>query len=390
MIRIGIVGFAAQLSNEYSDPMDLRSRYETEIRKQGYSTDDAQTKAIAVLDRIANELAARPAPHGLGARLRKHYLGRLMPSLADAHPVRGAYLWGGVGRGKTFMMDLFFESLPFEDKLRYHFHRLMYRVHGQLRQLKNTEDPLERVAEDLARKARVICFDEFFVSDIADAMLLGKLLDAMFRRGISLVTTSNISPDALYEGGLQRQRFLPAIGIIKSRTDVLHISGDTDYRLRVLEQAEIFHSPLDETAATQLEGYFDRIAPDTGTKLQEIEILGRNIGTRRRADGIVWFDFRALCDGPRNQNDYIEIARCFQTVILSDVPVLDEQHENPARRFVALVDEFYDRRVKLIVSAAASIDDLYTGSRLAKEFERTRSRLREMQSTSYLGAQHLA
>jgi cell division protein ZapE len=389
-IRIGIVGFAGQLSNEYSDPMNLRLLYADEIRKQGFSTDKAQAEAVETLDRIANELITYPARHGLGPHLKRRYLSRFIPSLAESNPVRGTYLWGGVGRGKTFMMDLFFESLPFEDKLRFHFHRLMYRLHGQLRQLKNVEDPLERVAEDLSRKARVICIDEFFVSDIADAMLLGKLLDAMFRRGIALVTTSNIPPDDLYAGGLQRQLFLPAIGTIKNHTDIVHISGDTDYRLRVLETAEIFHTPLDTAATDLLNDYFARIAPDTGTRGQEIEILGRNIRTQRRADGVVWFDFIDLCDGPRSQDDYIEVARCFQAVILSNVPVMDRQKENQARRLISLVDEFYDRNVKLIISAAASIDALYTGSKLGREFERTQSRLREMQSTSYLAAQHRA
>ncbi len=369
--------------------MNLRSRYESEIRKQGFTTDEAQAEGIATLDRIANELITRSAPRSLGARLKKRYLSRLIPSRTESEPVRGVYLWGGVGRGKTFMMDLFFESLPFDDKLRFHFHRLMYRVHGQLGQLNNVADPLENVAEDLARRTRVICFDEFFVSDIADAMLLGKLLDAMFRRGITLITTSNIPPDHLYADGLQRQQFLPAIGIIKNHVDVVHISGDTDYRLRVLEQAEIFHTPLGEAATDLLNDYFARIAPDVGTKGQEIEILGRNISTQRRADGVAWFEFSDLCDGPRSQDDYIEIARCFQTVILSNVPVLDRQKENQARRFISLIDEFYDRKVKLIVSAATSIDRLYSGIRLGNEFERTCSRLLEMQSTNYLAAQHL-
>jgi cell division protein ZapE len=370
--------------------MDLRSRYETKIRDLGFSPDDDQAVAITTLDRITKELNAGRSPRGLAARLKKGSLSRWLPALSESEPVRGAYLWGGVGRGKTFMMDLFFESLPFEEKLRFHFHRLMYRVHCQLNQLKNVADPLEHVADDLARKARIICFDEFFVSDIADAMLLGKLLDAMFRRGITLVSTSNIPLHDLYADGLQRHQFLPAIKSIQHHTDVIHVGGDTDYRLRVLETADIFHTPLDAAATDLLNNYFARIAPDAGTAGQDIEILGRNILTQRRADGIAWFEFHDLCDGPRSQDDYIEIARCFQTVILSNVPVLDSQRENQARRFISLVDEFYDRKVKLITSAATSIDALYVGKRLAKEFERTQSRLREMQSSRYLAAQHLA
>jgi len=384
-----IVGFAADLSNEYSCNMDLHSRYQTAIRQHGFSADNAQSKTIESLARVANELASVPAPGAWPARLKRRYMSKLAGELANTKPVCGAYLWGGVGRGKTFMMDLFFDSLPFDDKLRFHFHRLMYRVHGHLNKLKNQQEPLEIVADDLVRKARVICFDEFYISDIADAMLMGKLLDALFRRGVALVATSNIRPDELYHDGLQRQQFLPAIEMIKRNTHVIHVDGDADYRLRVLEQAEIYHSPLDPAAENNLDDYFTRIAPDVGTSGQEIEILGRNIRTRKRADGIAWFDFVDLCDGPRSQDDYIEIARCFQTIILSEVPVLDRSMEDQARRFVSLVDEFYDRKVKLIISAAATIQDLYAGSQLVHEFERTSSRLGEMQSRAYLAAAHL-
>ena len=264
----------------------------------------------------------------------------------------------------------------------------MYHVHGQLKRLDNQQDPLATVAEDLATRARVICFDEFFVSDIADAMILGRLFDHLFRHGVTLVATSNIPPDELYRDGLQRARFLPAIDLIKQHTEVVEVDGETDFRLRVLEQAEIYHSPLDEAATENLERYFCDIAPETGIADQSIEVHGRNIPFRRRADGICWFDFTALCAGPRSQDDYIEIARSFQTIILSDVPVLGEQLENEARRFIALIDEFYDRRIKLIISAAAPIDSLYSGSRLIHEFERTRSRLREMQTHDYLAAAH--
>jgi cell division protein ZapE len=286
-------------------------------------------------------------------------------------------------------MDLFFEALPFPERLRYHFHRLMYRVHNRLRTLQNQPDPLEIVAAEFAAQARVICFDEFFVSDIADAMILGNLLDALFRRGVSLVATSNIPPDELYRGGLQRQRFLPTITLIKGHTEVLHIAGGIDYRLRVLEQAEIYHSPLDASADGNLARWFGQIAPDAGTQGQPIEVNGRDILTRQRAEGIAWFDFAALCDGPRSQDDYIELARAFQAVILSGVPVLDETLENQARRFISLVDEFYDHRVKLIISAAAPINGLYRGQQLLREFARTRSRLLEMQSKAYLAAPHV-
>lgn len=364
--------------------MNLTKRYQSAIRQQNLERDPAQEQAIAVLDRVARGLAE----HGRPGRATT-WLRRLAGARTPALPVRGAYLWGGVGRGKTFMMDLFFAHLPFEDKVRYHFHRLMNRVHGRLRELRAEQDPLALVADELAREARVICFDEFFVADIADAMILGRLLEALFERHVALVATSNIPPDDLYRGGLQRQRFLPAIDLIRRHTEVVQVAGPTDYRLRLLEAAEIWHAPLDDAATRNLEQYFRAMAPDAGTAGGGLEILGRTIPSRRRADGIAWFDFPALCAGPRGADDYIEIARCFQTVILSGIPVLDETLENEARRFVALVDEFYDHRVKLIASAATGIDAVYTGSRLVREFERTRSRLLEMQSRAYLGSEHI-
>jgi cell division protein ZapE len=364
--------------------MQLTHHYRRALEEHGFAPDSAQLDAVDALERVRAELMAKDSR----ARLMPGIFGMVRRRRTVA-PVRGAYLWGGVGRGKTFVMDLFFESLPFERKLRQHFHRMMYHVHSRLRRLSNREDPLEIVGAELAARARIICFDEFFVSDIADAMILGRLLDTLFARGVALIATSNIPPDELYLDGLQRQQFLPAIELLKQHTEVVEVAGDTDYRLRVLEQAEIYHAPLEEAAARNLTTYFERIAPETGTRGQPMEVHGRDIPTIRRADGIAWFDFAALCDGPRSQDDYIEIARSFQTVIVSDIPVLDTTRENEARRFVALIDEFYDRRVKLIISAAAPIDSLYTGTRLVREFERTRSRLREMQSHSYLAARHV-
>ena len=368
--------------------MDLHAKYRRAIETHGYNPDEAQLHAVEILQRIGNDLEQHATQKGWLAQIRRRYLDRLTGRPAKLIPVQGAYLWGGVGRGKTFVMDLFFESLPFDDKLRFHFHRMMYRVHRDLRKLKNHEDPLEIIAQDLASKARIICFDEFFVSDIADAMLLGKLLQALFRRGVTLVATSNTPPDNLYKDGLQRQQFLPAIDLLKAHTEVINVLGPTDFRLRVLEQAEIYHAPLDPAATENLTRYFDQIAPETGTLGQPIEILGRDISTMRRADGIAWFDFMAICDGPRSQDDYIEIARSFQTVIVSDVPVLDREREDQTRRFIAMVDEFYDRRVNLIISAAAPIESLYQGRRLTHEIQRTRSRLQEMQSNEYLAAPH--
>ncbi len=363
--------------------MDLHERYAEACAQKSLDHDTAQLRAVDTLQRIGQELSSRQGTVGGLPRL----LRRVFP--VQTSPVRGAYLWGGVGRGKTFLMDLFFEGLPFHERLRYHFHRLMYRVHGRLRTLRNERSPLEIVAEEFASQARVICFDEFYVSDIADAMILAGLLDGLFRRGVTLVATSNVPPEELYRDGLQRGRFLPAIDLVRAHTEVLRVDAGTDYRLRVLERAEIFHAPLDEAASAGLERWFSEIAPGESTTGQPIEINGRDVRTQRRADGIVWFDFAALCDGPRSQDDYIEIARAFQTVIVSDVPILDETLENQARRFIALVDEFYDRRVKLILSAAAPPDLLYQGARLRREFERTRSRLLEMQSRQYLAAAHV-
>ncbi|HJP04465.1 MAG: cell division protein ZapE [Gammaproteobacteria bacterium] len=360
----------------------LRAHYDRALAAHGFENDPAQLEAVAALQHTYAELINdHPGGGPLG-----HIKKLLNPGTGAA---QGVYLWGGVGRGKTFIMDVFFDVLPFDDKLRYHFHRLMYRVHGRLKNLAGQADPIDKVAAELAEQARVICFDEFFVTDIGDAMILGKLLDGLFKRGVSLVATSNIHPDDLYKEGLQRQQFIPAIELLKSHTRIIQVDAGNDYRLRVLEQAELWHSPVDAVAEENLENYFKAIAPDAGTTGRGIDILGREIPTRRRADGVAWFDFAALCDGPRSQDDYIELARAFQTVLVSRVPALNTETENQARRFVALVDEFYDRRVKLICSAERSIADIYKGRKLLVEFERTRSRLLEMQSTSYLSAPHI-
>jgi cell division protein ZapE len=364
----------------------LQAHYQQALDEHGFSSDPAQLEAVELLANVYKELCQQN-PNGLLQTLAR--VPGLTKLLDNPAPAKGTYLWGGVGRGKTFVMDVFFAALPFDDKLRFHFHRLMYRVHGRLKELAGETDPIEIVAEELAAQTRVICFDEFFVSEIGDAMILGKLLKGLFRRGVCLIATSNIPPDQLYRDGLQRQQFLPAIDLIKKHTTVVKLDNGNDYRLRVLTQAEIWHSPLDPAADQNLDKYFTAIAPDAGTVGQTMEVLGRDIQTRQRADGIAWFHFSALCDGPRSQNDYIEIARAFQTILLSNVPELTIEAENQARRFIALVDEFYDRRVKLIVSAAHPITEIYTGTRLSMEFRRTTSRLLEMQSTDYLSKAHI-
>lgn len=362
----------------------LRARYEEALARGGYARDPAQERAVARLAALADDLA-EARPHDLWRRLRA----RLPWAPAAARPVRGLYLWGSVGRGKTWLMDLFYEALPFHDKQRSHFHRFMLGVHAELHRLRGEPDPLERVAARIAAHARVLCFDELFVSDITDAMILGTLFDALFRRRVTLVTTSNTPPGRLYEGGLQRQRFLPAIALLEEHLEVLEVDGGTDYRLRLLERAEIYHSPSDAGAERNLRRWFDEIAPEPGVTDARITIAGRTLRTRAHADGVVWFDFDELCGGPRSHEDYLEIAREYQTVLLSRIPRLGGEDDDAARRFIALVDVLYDHSVKLIASAAAPVDALYTGTRLAAEFRRTRSRLQEMQTHAYLARPHL-
>ncbi|KAB7624449.1 cell division protein ZapE [Alkalilimnicola sp. S0819] len=356
-------------------------RYQADLKRPEFTHDPAQETAVRHLQQLYEALLARPEPgmiERIWSRLRRERPG----------PERGLYFWGGVGRGKTYLVDTFFECLPFEDKRRLHFHRFMHWAHAELKQLKNAQDPLEIVAERFAAEARVICFDEFFVSDIADAMILGGLLRGLFARGVTLVATSNIPPQELYKDGLQRERFLPAIELIQRHTTVLNVDGGTDYRLRFLEQAEIYHTPLDEGADRVLGEDFRQIAGEPGREGEPLEVEGRSIPTRRLADGVVWFDFKALCDGPRSQSDYIEIAREFHTVLVSGVPEFHRERDDQARRFISLVDEFYDRNVVLILSAERLPEQLYTGRRLAFAFERTVSRLQEMQSREYLARAH--
>lgn len=346
--------------------------------------DEAQLDAVRELDRLYRDLATTaPPPRGW-----RRGLARVMKR--PIVPARGVYLWGSVGRGKTFMMDLFYGCLPFDDKLRLHFHRFMASVHENLKSFREHEDPLDCVAEKLADQTRIVCFDEFAVTDIADAMILSNLFSGLFARGVSLAATSNLEPGELYTGGLQRQRFLPTIDLIRAHTKVVHVGGELDYRLQFLEKAETYLHPSGESAQRRLEGYFRKMAGDDGDGGGRIDVLNRPIDYMRSSDGVIWFDFTQVCDGPRSQDDYIEISRLYQTVLVSDVPQFDARRENQARRFIALVDEFYDRRVKLILSAERPLDELYIGKKLTHEFKRTRSRLVEMQSRDYLAAAHHA
>ena len=352
---------------------------------EGFLPDPTQFAAVAELDDLHIRLqAAEVGTKPQSARWWRRFL-------ADSKtPVAGLYLWGGVGRGKTYLMDLFFDCLPFEHKQRTHFHRFMQRVHAELTELSGIANPLHAVADSFARDGNVLCFDEFFVSDIGDAMILAELLDALFERGVTLVATSNVEPGLLYENGLQRRRFLPAIDLIARHMKVFNLDGDIDYRLRVLERSETYHTPLDERAEDGLRECFAALAPETPVLDVTIVVNDRPIVARQKADDVVWFEFAEICDGPRSQNDYVELSKIFHAVVISGVPRFDGKTEDQARRFIGLIDEFYDRRVKVILSAAEPIGRLYQGSRLSFEFERTKSRIHEMQSTEYLARGHKA
>lgn len=356
--------------------------YRKGLARADFIRDPAQERAVQLLQAIYEDLVAAAArQRGALSRLftRRHTI-----------PARGLYLWGGVGRGKTFLVDQFFESLPLTNKKRVHFHRFMNKVHTRLKGSRHLEDPLRKIAADFAQDFRVLCFDEFIVNDIADAMLLSGLLDHLFKGGVTLVATSNVQPDDLYKDGLQRDRFRPAIDLIKRHTTVHNLDGDTDYRLRYLDRVEIYFHPHDQDAFSDLLGNFEHVAPGTTETGVFLEIDGREIPTVRRADGVVWFEFEHICGGPRSQNDYLELARCHNTVVVSDIPPLSTERDDEARRFINLIDILYDRNVKFMGSGCCPPAEIYRGTRLRAEFERTASRLIEMQSRAYLAREHLA
>ncbi|EKE71473.1 cell division protein ZapE [Gallaecimonas xiamenensis] len=358
-------------------------RYQADLARPEFMHDAAQEHAVRQLQRLYDDFCARetqPASglKGLWNRVRK----------APRAKVQGIYFWGGVGRGKTYLVDTFFECLPTERKLRAHFHRFMHRVHQELKVFKGETDPLLKIADKIAGEADIICFDEFFVSDITDAMLLGTLFEALFERGIILVATSNIVPDELYRNGLQRARFLPAIALIKANCDVVNVDSGIDYRLRTLEQAKLFHYPCDQQGRDQLQSYLGQLATEPARQDVTLEVEGRPIAALAEADGVLLIDFAALCDGPRSQADYMELARLYHSVLVSDVFQMGANKEDVARRFIAMVDEFYERGVKLIMLAEVDMFSLYAGERLQFEFQRCLSRLQEMQSKEYLARPH--
>ena len=372
---------------------DIVAAYEAALAERGYRPDPAQRRAVERLQRLCEDLC-----RGAGARSRTEgssrsplgLLRRVFAAKETAPPeptVRSVYLWGGVGRGKSFVMDVFFAACPFAAKRRVHFHAFMQRVHEDLRRHREVPDPLAKVAEDIAAEVRLLCFDEFHVSDIADAMILGRLLEALLARGVAFVLTSNYPPHGLYPNGLMRVNFLPTIALIERTFDVLEVDSGTDYRLRTLENVELYLVPPSPENEAKLREDFRRLTgqdPMPGM----LELFDREIPYLGRHLDVVWFTFAALCDGPRSQNDYLEIAREHDTVLLSGIPRMGPAQASQARRFTWLIDVLYDHRVKLIATAEAEPQELYREGLNAHEFARTASRLIEMRTREYLAEAH--
>lgn len=358
-------------------PVTVRALYEAMLAERGYASDPAQLRAIDALQRCQDEWIAYKAR-------RSNAVTKLLrrPPLP-----RGVYMYGGVGRGKSFLMDCFFQAVPLQRKTRLHFHEFMREVHRQLADLKGTVDPLDVLAQRISRRHRLICFDEFHVADVTDAMILHRLLEALFANRVSIVTTSNFHPDELYPNGLHRDRILPAIELLKDKLEVINVDNGTDYRRRTLEQVKLYHTPLGPQADAEMSAAFDRLAEKKDDD-PVLHIEQRTIQARRRAGGVAWFDFKTLCGGPRSQNDYLELAQQFHTLLLSDVPQMPPRLASEARRFTWLIDVLYDRRVKLVMSAAVPPEALYMEGPLAHEFPRTVSRLGEMQSKEFLALEH--
>ncbi len=368
-----------------SDPAAsaLSASYQRELLARGWQADAAQLAAVARLEQLRADFRARQRGPGLFHRLRRRFWPR-----AETDAVRGVYLWGGVGRGKTWLMDLFFASIGGGAR-RQHFHQLMRELHATLAAIQQREAPIDIVARRMARRAQLWCLDELQVNDIADAMLLGSLFESLLRAGVTLVFTSNVPPAGLYRDGLQRARFLPAIAVLEQKLDVLEVDAGTDYRLRQLRQAPVWLDRNDPATPARFASLFAQLAGKHGDSARHLLINGRHITAQRRAGGVVCFSFATLCGGARSANDYAELADAFHTVFVSDVPLLDAMQDDAARRLISLVDEIYDRGVKLIASAAAAPAQLYRGDRLAFEFRRTASRLVEMQSEAYLARGHV-
>ncbi len=355
--------------------------YQLAISKQHFSADAEQAMAVQELENLYTRLVTQFNNESKLLYKLKHLSGKRTA-------VTGLYLWGGVGRGKTWLMDLLYDNLPFNDKLRLHFHHFMQAVHDQLELIQGHKNPLKLVAKNFAKSYRLICLDEFHVSDITDAMLLYGLLDALFKEGICLVSTSNLKPDDLYKNGLQRSRFLPAIELIKNHCQVLQVDGGTDHRLRLLEKAQTWYSPIDENTQQQLQQRFTEISSSNIKFNSVLRINYREIPCLALSDGLVWFDFKSITSAPRGAADYVELSQQFHTIFISAIPQMGEQEDDMARRFVNMIDAFYDRSVKLLASSDVEPKHLYTGRQLAFEFQRTASRLSEMRSHEYLARPH--
>lgn len=362
-------------------------KYKQDLERDDFQYDAAQENAVKHLQRLYEDLTSRPVPV-TGFKKVLNRWKKVMGS-PNQKAVKGLYFWGGVGRGKTYLVDTFYDCLPFENKMRVHFHRFMHRVHDEMKQISGQSDPLKIIAKKFAQETSIICFDEFFVSDITDAMILGTLFEELFAHNVTLVATSNIIPDELYRNGLQRARFLPAIKLINENTEVVNVDSGVDYRLRTLEQAEIYHHPLDEQADINLRQYFKQLSAEEGQQMVDIEINHRQLPTIEVSDGVVHFEFSTLCESARSQSDYMELSKIYHTVLLANVTQMGATNDDAARRFIALVDEFYERKVKLIISAEVAMEDLYSEGNLNFEFKRCLSRLQEMQSHDYLAAEHL-
>jgi cell division protein ZapE len=376
---------------KFDKKTDPRTAYRNALELGLIAPDQKQFEVVGKLQDLHERLLASPqaaAESSAGGGFFSSLFGK--PSAPKETPrLPGLYLWGGVGRGKTLLCDLFFDGLPFDEKRRIHFHRFMREVHEGLAQISNETSPLEILSEQLARDMRVLVLDEMHVNDIADAMLMSGLLNGLYSRGVTIVTTSNFQPDDLYRDGLQRARFLPAIELLKENSEVVFLGGDLDYRLRALQNADIYYTPDDERAENGMKAYFQEVvSANDSIEKKTITINDRDLATVMWSDSVVWVTFDEMCNTARSTDDYIEIAEQFHTVLISGIPAMDNSTSDMTRRFINMIDEFYDRSVKIVVSAARSPADLYTGDRLAFEFDRTRSRLTEMQSSDYLAQQH--
>jgi len=365
-------------------PGMIESAYQQLLLENKLVADPKQAKVVQALQSLHDELMDSRA-NGLNIIDR---LTTLISNNKGEQAIQGLYIWGGVGRGKTFLMDLFFNNLHSQKKLRLHFHRFMQQAHTMMKTYRSEPDPLRLVAAEFATKAEILCFDEFFVNDIGDAMILAGLLKGLFENNVALIATSNVEPCQLYKDGLQRERFLPTITLLQQHTRIIHLDGEIDHRFEFLQKNDLYNSPINVDSHDWLEHTFLNLATERSNESWEKLIINdREIQSIRHADGIAWFDFKELCDTPRNASDYIAIAKEFNTVLLSHVPVFEDK-DDQARRFITLIDEFYDRNVKLILSAEATADKLYTSTRLKDEFTRTTSRLTEMQSHNYLEKPH--